>query len=222
MDTRIHIAVAFDQNYLNQFYALSTSLFFNNKSCTIHLHTIATGITEVERSAIVAYVKKHGADISFYIIDQVQVSKFVLTNQWTSAVYYRLFFPLLVPTTVSRLLYLDSDTVAVGDVSELYAVNLDGYPVGCVYDNYVKHQPLIGISEGEYFNSGVLVIDIERWKFLRISERAIDYLQKFPERILYVDQCARLTQCWWVIGKGLTKSITFYTHTYPLHSVKEI
>jgi lipopolysaccharide biosynthesis glycosyltransferase len=60
-----------------------------------------------------------------------------------------------------------------------------------VYDNYVVTQPLIGITEeNEYFNSGVLLIDIPLWKAQRISEQCFDYLLKYPERIRFVDQCA--------------------------------
>jgi lipopolysaccharide biosynthesis glycosyltransferase len=79
----------------------------------------------------------------------------------------------------------------VGKLSELLEQPLDGYPVGAVYDNYVKVQPLIGINEeNQYFNSGVLLIDIFLWNELKISEKCFEYLGKHPERIKYVDQCA--------------------------------
>jgi lipopolysaccharide biosynthesis glycosyltransferase len=67
---------------------------------------------------------------------------------------------------------------------------MNEFPVAAVYDNYVKSQPLLGIfDEGEYFNSGMLLIDVEKWREQNISEKVMEYLLKYPERIKFVDQC---------------------------------
>lgn len=187
----IHIAVAFDQNYLHPFYALITSLFQNNPEINFNIHAISTGISDLEREKIQKYIKEEGSEIFVYSIDASPIQDFKLTSNWTHAVYYRLFLPLLVPTSVDRLLYLDSDTIVIGKISSLFDINLEEYPLAAVYDNYVKAQPLLNINlEGEYFNSGVLLIDVKKWRQQKVSERAMEYLAMHPERILYVDQCA--------------------------------
>jgi lipopolysaccharide biosynthesis glycosyltransferase len=191
MDQQLNIAIAFDRNYLNPAYAFLASLFSTNPSSNIHLHIIATGLTANEKDGIIQYVESVNAAITFYAIDSALVGQFVLNSTWTAAVYYRLFFPLLVPQDIKRLLYIDSDTLVVGGLTELYHQNLENFPVGAVYDCYVKSQPLIGIEkEGDYFNSGVLLMDLKRWREQEVSARAISYLTTFPERILFVDQCA--------------------------------
>jgi lipopolysaccharide biosynthesis glycosyltransferase len=190
-DHTCHIAIAFDHHYLQPFYALITSLFVNNEKHSIHLHTIASGISIFEKQNIELFVKEKHSQITFYTIDEQLVNRFVLVNKWTPVVYYRLFFPLLVPANVSRLLYVDTDTVIVGDIRVLFSEDLIGFPLGAVYDNYVKTQPLIGVDkEGEYFNSGVLLMDLKRWKEQNITQKAVEYLHQYPERILFVDQCA--------------------------------
>lgn len=187
----IHLAIAFDQNYLDPFYALITSIFFHNKNNKIYIHSIATGIPEEEKRAIAAYATKHKSEILFYSLDETLVSSFVLNSDWTPAVYYRLFFPLLIPDHISRLTYIDSDTLVINDLRAFEEVDLEGFPVGAVYDNYVKTAPQLGIYEEEkYFNSGVLVIDIAKWKEQLISEKAFAYLTEFPENIVFVDQDA--------------------------------
>lgn len=190
-DRICHIAIAFDHHYLQPFYALITSLFVNNEPRSIHLHTITSGISITEKQDIELFVRKRHSQIIFYTVDEQLVNRFVLINKWTPAVYYRLFFPLLVPESLSRLLYVDTDTVIVGDIHTLFTEDLSGFPLGAVYDNYVKTQPLIGVEkEGEYFNSGVLLMDLKRWREQNITPRAIAYLHQYPERILFVDQCA--------------------------------
>jgi lipopolysaccharide biosynthesis glycosyltransferase len=186
----IHLAIAFDQNYLNPFFALLASIFEHHTKGEIKIHAIATGIDNETRNEIARFVVSCGGEIEYYSISSFSPNELITMSTWTSAVYYRLYFPLLVSACVGRILYIDTDTLVVNNLVELYNLPLAGYPVGAVYDNYVRTQPLLGITkEGEYFNSGVLLIDIEKWRNLRISEKTIEYLLAFPERIRYVDQC---------------------------------
>jgi lipopolysaccharide biosynthesis glycosyltransferase len=187
----IHIGIAFDQNYLPLFYAMAESLFTHNQQNELVLHVIVTGVSDASRAAIGSYVAKNNASIHFYEVDESQLKKYVLTASRTSAVYYRLMFPLLVPAEVTRLLYLDTDTLVLNDLREQYNLDIGKFPVAAVYDIYVQKQELLGITEeGEYFNSGVMLINIPVWKEQRISEQCFEYLIRYPERILYVDQCA--------------------------------
>lgn len=188
----IHLAIAFDQNYFSPFYALLTSIFKNKAERTaIAIHAIVSGVTDAEKNSIEQYVSRYSGAIYFYNIDEQVVNKFVLTSKWTSAVYFRLYFPLIVPSSVKRLLYLDTDTLVLGDLSDLYSIDLAHYPVGAVYDNWVKTAPHLSINgEEEYFNSGVLVIDLERWNKQQVSQKAFKFLQDYPEKIKFVDQDA--------------------------------
>jgi lipopolysaccharide biosynthesis glycosyltransferase len=82
------------------------------------------------------------------------------------------------------------DTIVIGSLEELFKTDLTNKPVACVYDNYVKKQPLIDLNEeGHYFNSGVMLINVPLWNKLRISERTLQYITDFPEKIRFVDQC---------------------------------
>lgn len=186
----IHLGIAFDQNYLQHFYALFASIIATNKGNTIHVHSIITGVCAQEQQTIEQYARANGHWISFYKIDAAQVEQFVLANAWSSAVYYRIFFPLLVPKEVERLLYLDTDIIVLKDLTPLYKTDFDGYPLAAVYDNWVKTAPLIGIEEeGHYFNSGMMLINMPEWRRQKISEQAFAYLAEHPEKIIFVDQC---------------------------------
>lgn len=187
----IHLAIAFDQNYLSPFYALLMSILEHNRKNKIVVHAIITGVTDKAQQDIRTLIQQHNGDIHFYEIDQQFVSKFVLVSKWTAAVYYRLFFPFVISPDVKRLLYIDTDVLVVNDLSELYNQNIDPYPVGAVYDNYVKTAPQLGITEdGNYFNSGMLLMDIDKWKEQQISEKAMQFLADYPEKIQFVDQDA--------------------------------
>jgi len=187
----VHLAIAVDSNYYNPFCALLASILHHHARGTVHIHAIATGIDEQRLKRITDLVLRNGQKIRFYSIADSRLNKLVTMSTWTAAVYYRLYFPLLIDEAIDRLIYLDSDTIILKNLEKLYTTSLDEFPVAAVYDNYVGVQPLIGIlEEGEYFNSGVLLMDIIRWRQQAISEKTIDYLMKYPERIKFVDQCA--------------------------------
>ena len=190
MNNTINLGIAFDQNYVRHFFALFTSILHSNKQNHIVIHAIITGLSAAEKENIKTYAGENGAEVIFYEIDEDFVKKFVLTSHWSSAAYYRLFFPLLVPEEVKKLLYLDTDIIVVGDLATLYNTDVTGHAVAAVYDNWVKTAPQLGITEeGNYFNSGMMLINIPLWKEQKVSEHVFDYLAKYPERINYVDQC---------------------------------
>ncbi len=186
----VHIAIAFDQNYLDPFEVLLSSLLINNGNHVCHLHLIAPDLSQERKGAIIRRIKDQKWSVIFYEFSDVRLNQFTLGTSWTKAAYYRLYFPLLISEEVTKLIYLDTDTLVVGDIMKLYSIDMGNYPLAAVYDNYVKTQPLIGIThEGEYFNSGVLLIDLKKWRTQGISELVFEYLLKFPERIRFVDQC---------------------------------
>ena len=143
----MQIAVAFDQNYLNQFYALVTSILVNNRKHKIHFHLISSGIDSEKNNKLSGYIKSFNGAVTFYNIDHTIVNKLGQQGDWSEAVYYRLYFPLIIPSNIEKLLYLDSDTVVVNDLFDIFDMDLNGCPLGAVYDNFVKSQPRIGIHK---------------------------------------------------------------------------
>jgi lipopolysaccharide biosynthesis glycosyltransferase len=101
--------------------------------------------------------------------------------------YARLLIPDLLPKRVSRILYLDADILVFDDLSALQDIDLNGFAIGAVLDRldsllkagktlWTKELPRVR----NYFNAGVILVDLERWRNERISEKAIDYLSRHP------------------------------------------
>lgn len=103
------------------------------------------------------------------------------------------FFRLLVPQVVQgdgRVLYLDSDVVVCRPLDPLWEADLADRPLGAVRN---LNSPYFGSWGGvrswraqglppltPYFNSGFLLIDVERWRSQRISERALENRRSAP------------------------------------------
>jgi lipopolysaccharide biosynthesis glycosyltransferase len=132
------------------------------------------------------------------------------------AAYLRLLMPALLPADVSRVIYLDADMLArrdLGDlwdepqgahaalaVQELAAPYVDSFVALPNIDRCLRYlaaaQPIANFRElgldprGKYFNSGLLVVDVARWRRERIAERVLDCLRTHRAHVLWWDQYA--------------------------------
>jgi lipopolysaccharide biosynthesis glycosyltransferase len=188
----LHVAFAFDQQFITPFYVLLTSIFLNNKKCKFTFHIIADGVGNEERKTITAFVSHNNCEINFYQIASETVTKFKIpeNSHFSSSTYYRIFFPALINPEIKKLLYLDSDIIVLGDLSELYNTPVS-LPIGACVDKKIQKRPELGIDEKDkYFNAGVLLINLDEWKRQHISEKTVQFLNDFPEKIKWVDQDA--------------------------------
>ena len=102
-------------------------------------------------------------------------------------IFARLLLPWLFSDDTRRILYLDADLLVLDDLRPIWDLDLDGAAVGGVLDtlDLAIKQGMPGL-EGvpavtDYFNAGVLLIDLPQWREERISERAFAYLSAHPQ-----------------------------------------
>lgn len=102
-------------------------------------------------------------------------------EQFPVGVYDRYYLGKVFPQA-EKVLYLDSDLVALCDVAELYDSSLDGHCLGaCVscftpfMNGYARKK--LGLLPEYYFNSGVLLIDTKRFEQSAIREKCFHILQ---------------------------------------------
>jgi len=116
--------------------------------------------------------------------------------------YYRLFLGSALPEWMERVLFLDADLLVEGDLSALWNLSFDGCIVQAVPDAYARtfhtrRLSAIRFSEGvsfaagtPYFNAGVQLIDLLRWREERIGESAGAFLWKYGRELTGRDQDA--------------------------------
>lgn len=188
----IHVALAFDNNYIVHIYAMITSVFHNNRNNKIIFHTIATGISDNEKSKLNTYAKDNNAEIIFYDISQALLKANIeipADSYFTVATFYRLFFSSLLDPAIKKLLYIDPDTIVIGDLRELYKTDIGDFPIAAIPDPYFETREELGIKEkGKYFNAGVMLIDLKNWREQKVSENVLTFVRMYPDRVPYLDQ----------------------------------
>jgi lipopolysaccharide biosynthesis glycosyltransferase len=190
----LHISMCFDDKYLTPFTVLLTSIIKNNESNPIHVHAIATGLSGREKSELKTLLNDHGGDIIYYQVSDERVKNFHLpkTSHMSISAYYRLCIAGMVPANVEKLLYLDTDIIVNGSLAGIFTTEMGNFAAAAVTEfssNTVR--PELGITSADmYFNSGVLLINVEQWKKQQISEKAISFILNNPEKLIWGDQDA--------------------------------
>jgi lipopolysaccharide biosynthesis glycosyltransferase len=92
---------------------------------------------------------------------------------------------------LEKLLYLDSDLVVTGSLNELWNIDLNDKPIAAVINAGKDGSVRLGLSEEhQYFNSGVLLLDLNYFRQNDIRQRAYKWLEENNSSRAFHDQDA--------------------------------
>jgi lipopolysaccharide biosynthesis glycosyltransferase len=113
------------------------------------------------------------------------------------AAYYRLLISELLPQEYNKAIYLDSDLLVVGDLGLLWDKDIGNYYLMAVQDLFTPYvsSPLglknyreLGLSSNsKYLQSGVLLLNLEKWHHNDIAAQCIKYLLNNREYVRWHD-----------------------------------
>ncbi|MDT2641068.1 glycosyltransferase family 8 protein [Enterococcus dongliensis] len=190
------IVTATDNRYAIYTEVMLRTLVENiGEETTIDFYIIDDGLTERNRERLlkVIDIRPDYLELSFINTNKNLYENCLISDHITITAYLRISVPpILREKKYHRMLYIDADTLILEDIKELYDTNLEGKTIGAVIDpGQIKALNRLGVSSTDYyFNSGIMLIDLERWQEQNITERTLDYLKKEADKILYHDQDA--------------------------------
>jgi lipopolysaccharide biosynthesis glycosyltransferase len=195
------IVLAADEAYVMPLATLMRSIVDANKvHWPISFYVLTDEISRASARLIERSLPRHAARIDWIPIDLRPYKDFRTLPNISRATFARLLLPEVIAETVPRVLYLDSDVLVLDDLQPLVQTSLEGAVVGAVPDaldaslkrnpGRAANMPLVR----DYFNAGVLLIDLDRWRSRRVSSRACEYLVASPQTRL-ADQDALNVAC---------------------------
>jgi len=116
------------------------------------------------------------------------------TENISRAMYYRVVLPYLLPKHVKKVLYLDVDVLVHGNISDFWLISMDDHVALAVQDAEVVNMSNVpghtSAGYAPYFNSGVLMMDLEAWRKQAITERFLKYMDVYASDVIFPDQDA--------------------------------
>lgn len=191
------IAICINENYLMPSGVMLCSLFENNKEEQIVVHALLGKDGDKCKQPLKDLTSKYHQKILFYDMSQISMDDFPVGLHFqesfiTIEAYYRLFLMNVLPRTMDKVLYLDSDIVICGSIRELWDIDISDVAVGAVPDCF--HQDIhetnrIGYEVGlGIFNSGVLLINLKYWREHDVMKEFVAYAKEAKDHLKYHDQ----------------------------------
>lgn len=170
----VPIVTASDENYAPYLNVMMTTVLENcHSERPVHFYVIDDGLSLSSKKALRETVSSNSqsATVEFLTADKEVYQNFLVSDHITTTAYLRISLPsLLQKYSYKKVLYLDADTLVLDDIVQLYDTPLVNQTIGAVIDPGQAYAlKRLGIHSSDYyFNSGVMIIDIDRW-----NEKAI-------------------------------------------------
>lgn len=185
-----------DDKYVDPFKTTIYSIAMNTDISGVNVYV--TQKYELQRSAeIASFLEALGLNYKPIILGKNMFEGAPATKRFPETVYYRLLAHTYLPEDLDKILYVDSDILCINDLSSLFEVDVSEHIFAAANHapilklNSTIHNLRVGsanLSEGKYFNSGVLLMNLKAMREHVKPEEIYEYLQGFILRLLMPDQ----------------------------------
>lgn len=179
----INIVLASDDNYAQHVAVLAASVLSNTKA-QVNIHLLSDVISKERLTLINNTVQSWGSTLHVYDMSSYDCFDNLFTSGHISkAAYFRLDIANILPEEVNKVIYMDVDLLVLQDIAELWQYDLQGRPLAAVPDYGImaskrlmkQKQNVIGLPmDSLYFNSGVVIMDLEQWRKYDYAKQVID------------------------------------------------
>ena len=191
----MNIIYTFNNNFVPQVAAGIASVCENNcNEETIVFYLFVLHVSEHNKNELEKLVYIYHRNVVF--IELQNINRYfdfeIDTTGWNPIVLARLLLDQLLPEEVERVLYLDGDTIVRGNLHDLYYTNMNGSVIGASLEpTYsIDKKNIINMKGYPYYNAGVLLIDLARWREQGTGKQILDFYAAHKGNLFSNDQDA--------------------------------
>lgn len=182
-----------DANYLPQLHVLLTSIRLNNPGETFRIFLMHRGLTQSELLQAARRCDAYGWSFVPVRVEEALFAEAPTTAQYPQEMYYRMLAAQLLPPTLSRVIYLDPDTLVINPLRPLWETDLDGRLfAACAHTGKTEivssvNRVRLNVTH-DYFNSGVLLMDLTACRREIRPEALFAFVREHASTLLLPDQ----------------------------------
>ncbi|MCP8861635.1 glycosyltransferase family 8 protein [Latilactobacillus curvatus] len=189
----INIVSAVNSDFIETLAILYASILNHNDS---HRHyafyVLEDHLTARDKAVLQHVVARFDADLTFAEVNESLLANTVESDRILKTAYYRILIPDVFPH-LDRALYIDCDALCLTDLARLWDIDLGQSFLAAVEDAGF-HERLekmaIDYQSPRYFNSGVMLLNLKKWRQHNIVSRVLDFINQHPEKLRFHDQDA--------------------------------
>lgn len=183
-----------DERYASAFAVSVLSLFESNQNAeSITVYLIENGIEEKSKRRIQEIAEQYKRKIILIKmpdIEKMAQVNIALPSYNRITTCGRLFIASILPAEIDKVIYADCDTMFMDSLESIWNTDMADYMVGMAADAMGKaDRNVLGIPpEGSYFNSGLMLVNVKRWRESGVERQFIDYLVQQEGYVPFPDQ----------------------------------
>lgn len=219
---KIHIVCATDRTYVRGVTVVGRSISYHlSQEYTVQLHVLETKLTSSDIELINKLNELENICVNIIHLDATVFQNFKEMKHLSVAAYYRLVIPDVLPESIDKCIYLDTDIVVNADISELWEKPIGDKYVLATTDETIrivshpygitKYQEMGLEKDTEYFNSGVMVFNLPLWRKDNITQQLLQNVTEYGEYNQLCDQDslnAILAEKWTSFGREWNFQVT--------------
>ena len=188
------LLLTLDENYLMPCKVMLDSFFASNPNETgVTTYLLHSAIPSDKLNELADFCADSGAKLKPITVDTSLFDNAPTSKRYPKEMYYRLLSPLILPQEVERVLHLDPDVLIINPLHPLWKLNLYGKTFAAA-----AHTGLTEMANGinqmrletehEYFNSGVMLIDLNAARKLVTAEDVFACVKENERNLILPDQ----------------------------------
>ncbi len=197
----VTVCLSSNDKFFNYLVVCIHSIIKNSNSNNFYEIVILEKDISEGNKEILKRCEKANISIKFYnvanIFENLDIT-FNINYHFSLECYFRIFIPYIFKK-YSKVLYIDCDAICLTDIANIYNQDLDGNMLGAVKDLIVINRICSGIdidyycdylklkNPYNYFNTGVLLMDIQKLLDFNFVEKSLNLIKEIVPK--YVDQC---------------------------------
>lgn len=190
---KISIMVTLNKNYVSQLMVLMTSIYINHPGQMFDIYLIHSRIPEGILTCLSKKLKLINCNLITIKADDNIFDTAKVTDRYPKEMYYRLLAAQWLPKELDKILYLDPDILVINPLYELWNTDIEGYLFAAashigkleIANNINKIR--LG-TKTDYYNSGVLLINLKRARKEIIPGEIFKYVEKRESELILPDQ----------------------------------
>lgn len=192
----IHVVYCSDNGYAPYLGVSLASILLNARADEkLNVYIVNRGISSGNREKIASLKQIKNFSLFFLETNTELFENCFIKDGYTIETFYTLILPEILPT-LDKVIYLDCDVIVRRSLAELWACDVSSVCLGAAPDliDYLpfsswKHKRYLhGKDDFCYFNSGVMVLNLEKIRVDNLFRQCIAWLEKNGDIARYCDQ----------------------------------
>ena len=190
----MNILLTINKKYVKLVNILLNSIQLSNKDTKFDIYILHRELDIEDKNIIESGLDLNKFNIKMIKIDEEEVKNFPqYQKRYPKEIYFRLFATKYLPENLDKILYLDSDTLVINKLDELYNMDFEGnFYIATTHVKKILrkiNEVRLRIDDDvPYINTGVLLINLKELRKIDVQKEVCEFVENNSKKLMLPDQ----------------------------------